>query len=91
MPEDIHLIDALVGDDFERGHGTLANFQVHHALVQLAFAELGAKLFACALRLFALRGNFGFRSARHGRRRRRKQQIEHAFFRGLLGAVGDFV
>jgi len=46
---------------------------------------------ACALGLFTLRGNLGVRSAGRGRRRRRKQEIEHAFFRGLLGAVCDFV
>src|SRR5258708_902280 len=88
---DVHLLDALVGDDFERGHGALADFEVDHALVELAFAQLEAKFFARALGLLALRGNFRVRSAGRGRRRRRKQEIEHAFLRGLLGAVGDFV
>src|SRR6202158_1013308 len=88
---DVHLLDALVGDDFERGHGALANFEVHHALVELAFPKLDAELFARALGLFALRGNLGVWSAGRGRRSRRKQEVEHAFFRGLLGAVGDFV
>src|SRR5467141_2735930 len=88
---DVHLFDTLVGDDFERGYGALADFEVHHALVELAFAQLEAQLFPRALRLFPLRGNLGVRSAGRRRRRRRKQQIEHAFFRGLLGAVGDFV
>src|SRR5947207_4655920 len=88
---DVHLFDALVGDNFERGYGALADFEVDHALVELAFAQLEAQLFARALGLFPLRGNFGVRSAGRGRRCRRKQQVEHAFLRGLLGAVGDFV
>src|SRR6266566_3678665 len=37
---DIHLLDALPGDDFERRHGALTHFNIHHALVQLAFAKL---------------------------------------------------
>ncbi len=88
---DVHLLHALVGDDFERRHGALADFEVDHALVELAFAQLEAEFFARTLRLFTLRGHFRVRSAGRGRRRRRKQEIEHAFFRGLLGAVGDFV
>jgi len=40
---DIHLLDALVGDDFKRRHGPLAYFYFHHALVQLAFAKLRAQ------------------------------------------------
>src|SRR6266566_386496 len=88
---DVHLLDALVGDDFERGHGAFADFEVHHALIELAFAELRAEFFARPLRLLALRGNLGFRSAGRGRRSRRKQQVEHPFFRGLLGAVRHFV
>src|SRR5467141_2240177 len=88
---DVHLLDALVGDDFERGHGAFADFEVHHALVEFAFAQLEAERFARALGLFALRGNLGVWSAGRGRRSRRKQEVEHAFFRGLLGAVGHFV
>src|SRR5256885_1729583 len=88
---DVHLLDALIGDNFERWHGAFADFEVDHALVEFAFAKLEAQLFARTLRLFALRGNLGVRSAAHGRRCRRKQEIEHAFFRGLLGTVGDFV
>src|SRR5229473_835264 len=82
---DVHLIDALVGDDFERGHGALADFEIHYALVQLAFAELNAKLFACALRLFALRGNLAFRGA--GRRRRwRRTRLRRATATARLAA-----
>src|SRR5256885_1445606 len=88
---DVHLLDALIGDDFKRGHGALADFEVDHALVELAFALLEGAFFSCALGLFTVRGNLGVWSAGRGRRRRRKQEIEHAFFRGLLGAVRDFV
>ena len=88
---DIHLLDALVGDDFERGHGAFADFDIHHALIQLAFAKLRAKFLSRALVLLALRGGFGFRSAGRRGRRRGKQEIEHALFRSLFGAVGDFI
>src|SRR6266436_952524 len=56
---DVHLLDALIGDDFERGYGALADFEVDHALVELAFAQLEAQLFARALGLFPLRDNLG--------------------------------
>ena len=82
---------ALAGNNFERGHHALAHLQVHHALIQLAFAKLRAQLFACALILLALRRDFAFRSAGSGRRKRRKQEIEHAFFRGLFSAVRHFI
>src|SRR6267142_397491 len=88
---DIHLLDALVGDDFERGHGAFADFDIHHALIQLAFAKLRAKFLPRALVLLALRGGFGFRSAGRRGRRRGKQEIEHALFRSLFSAVGDFI
>src|SRR6266851_5691477 len=88
---DVHLLDALVGDDFERGHGAFADFDIHHPLIQLAFAKLRAKFLPRALVLLALRGGFGFWSAGRRGRRRRKQEIEHAFFRSLFGAVGDFI
>ncbi len=49
---DVHFLDALVGDDFEGGHGALAHLDFHHALVEFAFAQLRAQFFARALRDF---------------------------------------
>ena len=37
---DVHLLHALVGDDLERWRIPLPHIDLHHALVQLAFAEL---------------------------------------------------
>jgi hypothetical protein len=47
---DVHLLDALIGDDLKRRHGALAYFDLHHALVELAFAKLRAQLVARAIR-----------------------------------------
>src|SRR5579864_5121043 len=71
----VHVLKAaaLVGDDFERGHHALADFEVYHALIELAFAKLSAEFFAGALVLLALRGDFGFGSAGSGGRQRRQQ------------------
>ena len=69
---DVHLLDALTGDDFERRHGAFTHFNIDHALIQLAFAKLRAKFFTRALVLFALRCRFAFRSPRRRRRRRGK-------------------
>ncbi len=88
---DVHLLDALVGDDFEAWHLAFAHFDVDHALIEFAFAELGAELFARALRLFALLRGVGFGCVGSRWRRRRQQEVENALFGGLLGAVGNFV
>jgi hypothetical protein len=88
---DVHLLDALIGDDFERGHSALADLDVDHALVELAFAELGAELLAGTLSLLALLRGICFRCAGSGRRRGRQEEIEHALFRGLFGTVSNFV
>src|SRR5262244_3600720 len=49
---DVHLFDALVGNDLERGETSLTNIQLYHALVQFAFAKLLTELLASpALRL----------------------------------------
>ena len=45
---DVHLLDALVGDDLEGRHRLLADVELHHALVELAFAQLLAELLAGA-------------------------------------------
>ena len=51
---DVHFLHALIADDFKGGHGALAHFHFDHALVELAFAELGTKLVAAARVLLAL-------------------------------------
>src|SRR5208283_450521 len=66
---DVHLLDALVGDDLEGRHGAFTYFQVDHSLVQLAFAELCAEFFPGTLRLFALSRQFALGGSwRCGRR-----------------------
>ncbi len=75
---DAHLFDAGVGGDFE-GRRAVLHFQFHQALVQLAFAQPLAQLFARALHAFA------------GLGLRRHQQIQQALFGVQLGAVGHFV
>ena len=89
---DVHLLHALIRDDFKRRHGALADFDFDiEALIELApFAKLGAKLVASAQGLFAaLRFRAGRRVQRNGRRR--KEQIEEAILGRLLGALGHFV
>ena len=91
---DVHLLDALIGDDFKGRHRALAHFHVHHALVELAFAKLRAKFFARAVGLFPAcvrprdSAVLGCRAvpAEGG-----SKQIQHAFFGGLFGAIGNFV
>ena len=58
---DVHLLHALIGHDFEGGHGAFADFDFHHALIEFAFAELGAQLVAGAFSLAAQR--IGLQSA----------------------------
>src|SRR5260370_23094792 len=88
---DIHLLDALIGDDFKRGHGAFADFDIDHALIELALAELRAQFFPRALRLLALLRKLGFGRALRRRRRRRQKQVEDAFLGGLLRAIRDFI
>src|SRR5258708_25868744 len=88
---DVHLLNALVGDDFKRWHGAFADLKIHHPLIELSFAKLRAQLFASALRLLALLGQFRFACSLRRRRRRRQEEIEDAFLGGLLGTVGNFV
>ena len=45
---DVHLLDALVGDDFEGREIALAHIDFDHAVVELAFAQLLAQFFAGA-------------------------------------------
>src|SRR6266850_4138528 len=88
---DVHLLNALVGDDFKRRHGAFADLKVHHPLIELSFAKLRAQLFASALRLLALLGQLRFACSLRRRRRRRQEEIKNAFLGGLLGTVGNFV
>ncbi len=88
---DVHLLDALAGDDFKGGHGALADFDFDQALVELGFAELGAEFVTGAIG-----GVCGDRNGRGAggiadRCNGREQQVEDALFGGLLGALGDFV
>ena len=43
---DIHLLDALIGDDFKRGERFFTDLDFHHAPVELAFTQLLAQLFS---------------------------------------------
>ena len=60
---DVHFLDALIGNNFEGRRGALADFDIHHALVELSFAELHAEFFAGTLGLFALGGAVCFAGA----------------------------
>ena len=94
---DVHLLDALVGDDFEGREIAFADVDLYRAVVELAFAQLLAKFFAgAALRLVA--GRSGCRTFEHHAARRplsgtrsgrRKQNIQQALFGVELGFVGD--
>ena len=98
---DVHLFDALVGDDLEGGKRLLAHVELDHALVELAFAQLLAQLLAGARsglsgqqRLVAdVEADLAIvrrRLARRNlRRHRRQQQIEQALFGVQLRLVGD--
>src|SRR6202790_4473230 len=88
---DVHLLDALIGDNFKGRHGAFAHFDVDHALIELAFTELRAQFFTGALRLFALLRKLGLAGALRRRRGRRQEEVEDALLRGLLGAIRDFV
>src|SRR5580704_1828615 len=93
---DVHFLNALAGNDFKRRRGTLADLNFHQTLVELAVAQLRAQFFPGAVHLVVARrfdlgrGRVG-RAWRLWRRRSGKQQIEHAFFRGVFGALGHFV
>ena len=50
---DVHFLDALIGDDFKRGHRALANFHFHQALIEFAVPKLRAELFPRAVGLIA--------------------------------------
>src|SRR5947209_16654983 len=45
---DVHLLDALVGDDFKGGHRAFSDVEFYGALVQLAFPQLLAELLSRA-------------------------------------------
>ena len=94
---DVHLFDALIGDDLERREIALAHIDLDGAVIELAFAQLLAKFFAgAALRLIAGRScrrafeHHAARGALGGARSRgRKQNIQQALFGVELGFVGD--
>ena len=88
---DVHFLDALIGDDFKRGHGALAHFHFHQALIELSFAELRAQLVARALGLLAALRFGAWRVVGRARARRGQQQIQQPLFGGLLGALGHFI
>ncbi len=67
------------------------HFQVDHTLVEFSLTQLRAQFLARPLVLFPLRRHFRFRCSRSRGRRRRQQQIQHALFGGLFGAVGHLV
>ena len=78
---DVHLLDALVGDDFEGRKIALAGFDFNLAVVELAFAQLLAKFFAGARLRFpgcrvAFEDESGLRSFRRTRSDRRQQKVE---------------
>ncbi len=98
---DIHLLDALVGDDLERRCTAFAHIDLYRALIQLAFAELLPQLFPGTVMAFlACRGEVGAinhyrpwggmgttaRRARGGWRRG-QQQIQQALFGVEFGPV----
>src|ERR1700674_1252167 len=68
---DVHLLDALVRDDLERGNGALAHLDFDHALIEFAFPKLGTELVAGAVgfaaRVFGL-GLAGGRAIHRNRR-----------------------
>src|SRR4029077_1229288 len=92
---DVHLLDALVRDDFERWEIALPDFDFDDALVQLALAQLLAQLLARAgLRIGEVRAGTLDHHATAGAvgrswSGRRQQQIEQALFRVQFGLVGD--
>src|ERR1700730_10934587 len=90
---DVHLLDALVRDDLERGHGALAHLDFDHALVEFAFPQLDTELVAGAVRFAARVFGLGLagRRAIHRNGRRWEQQVEQALFSSLFGALGNFV
>ena len=91
----------MIGDDLEGRHRFLADIELHHALVEFAFAQLLAELFPGAGArlssqqrflleaesdgLVVVRGRFG----RNLRRHRGQQQIEQALLGIELRLVGN--
>ena len=49
---DIHLLNALVGDDLERWEIAFANVNFYHAVIQLALAQLLAQFFPSSILRF---------------------------------------
>src|ERR1700693_6650764 len=88
---DVHFFHALIGNNFKGRHGAFTDFNIYHALIELAFAKLYAQFFAGPVCLFALRGDVRFTGTGCGGGRRRKQQVEDALLGRLFGAVSDFI
>ena len=90
---DVHLLDALIGNDFEGRERFFTDVDFDHAIVELAFAQLLAQFFASTGVRFRQRGRTfdhhtpaGFGGARRGRRR--QEQVQQPFFSIELGLVG---
>ncbi len=92
---DVHFLDALIGDDFERREIALAGFDFNGAVVEFAFAQLLAQLFAGAAGGFGQGGAgiddhsaIGAGIGRTGRGWGEKN-IEQPFFGIQFGFIGD--
>src|SRR5215470_5004562 len=92
---DVHLFDALVGNDLERGETSLTNVQLYHALVELALAKLLAELLPSPALRFADLGSGAIQGNAAARRFPwswwREQQIQEALFRVQFGFIGDIL
>ena len=95
---DVHLLDALVGDDFEGREIALAGFDFDGAVVEFAFAQLLTQFFAGAAGGFGQAGagvddhaaRTGIGRTRRCRSRGRGQQdVEQALFGIQFGFVRD--
>src|SRR5260370_211141 len=92
---DVHLLNALVGDDFERRKIAFASFDLDGAVVEFAFAQLLTQFLAGAAGGLGQGGagvdDHASRGAgiRRTRRDRRQKNIEQALFRVQFRFVGD--
>ena len=90
---DVHLLDALIGNDFEGWERFFTYVDFDHAVVELAFTQLLAQFFASAgVRFHQRRRTFddhtptGFGRTRRGRGW--QEQVQQPFFSIQLGLVG---
>ena len=89
----LHVVHVLVGDDANLRHAAFAHVDFDNAVVNLAFAELLAELFARALIAFGVGQSWLALGRGRGCRnccwRRRQQYVEQALLGILLGLVLD--